>query len=74
MIAGPQDLAVRTLGECRIESPLAALLDGRPSTEHYVREDDRVLFDDTADMVAARGVPLNDLPGFEPSGPRSRIF
>ncbi len=65
---------MRTLGECRIESPLAALLDGRPSTEHYVHEDDRVLFDDTAAMVAARGVPLNDLPGFEPGGPRRQIF
>jgi 6-phosphofructokinase 1 len=74
MAPGTQDLAVRTLGGCRVESPLAPLLDGRSSTEHYVHEDDRVLFDDTLQMVAAREVPLGELPGFEPSGPRHKIF
>jgi len=74
MAPGMQELAVRALGECRIDSPLAPLLDGRGSTEHYVHEDDRVLFDDTLQMVAARDVPLAELPGFEPSGPRRKIF
>ncbi|NUT35039.1 MAG: ATP-dependent 6-phosphofructokinase [Hamadaea sp.] len=74
MFPGTQELAVRTLGECRIDSPLAPLLEGRVSTEHYVHEDDRVLFDDTAGMLAARGLPFDELPGFEPGGPRSKIF
>jgi len=74
MTPGTDDLAVRTLGECRIDSPLAALPVGRTTTEHYVHEDDRVLFDDTLQMVAARGVDPAELPGFEPSGPRRKIF
>jgi 6-phosphofructokinase 1 len=64
-------LRVRTLGECRIESPLGALVTRRGTTEHYVDETDRVLFDDTIAMLAARpGEP----PSFEPGGPRRRIF
>ena len=68
------DLAVRTLGPPRFDSPLAVLVGLRQTTLHYVEENDRVLFDDTAAMVAARGVPVGDLPGFEPGGPRRRLF
>jgi 6-phosphofructokinase 1 len=68
------DLAVRTLGPTRFDSPLAVLVGLRQTTLHYVEENDRVLFDDTAAMVAARGVPVGDLPGFEPGGPRRRLF
>ncbi|BCB81795.1 ATP-dependent 6-phosphofructokinase [Phytohabitans flavus] len=67
-------LAVRTLGPCRIDSPLAALLEPRRTTEHYVDEDDRVLLDDTVAMVAAHGTPVDKLPGFEPAGPRRKIY
>ncbi|MBB5870573.1 6-phosphofructokinase 1 [Allocatelliglobosispora scoriae] len=68
------DLEIQALGECRIESPLAEFLEQRDTTEHYVDENDRVLFDDTANLIAARGGSLSDLPGFEPSGPRRKIF
>ncbi|NUO59069.1 MAG: ATP-dependent 6-phosphofructokinase [Hamadaea sp.] len=74
MTPGTADLTVRTLGECRIDSPLAALPADGPTTEHYVHEDDRVLFDDTLQMVAARGLDPAELPGFEPTGPRRKIF
>jgi 6-phosphofructokinase 1 len=65
------DLRVRTLGECRIGSPLGGLVTRRGTTEHYVDEADRVLFDDTLAMLASRdGEP----PSFEPGGPRREIF
>jgi 6-phosphofructokinase 1 len=68
------DLSVKSLGECRVESPLAHLLGERLTSEHYLDENDRVLFDDTIAMVAARDVPLRELPSFEPAGPRRKIF
>ncbi|MGF7235523.1 MAG: ATP-dependent 6-phosphofructokinase [Frankia sp.] len=69
------DLEVTTLGPCRVDSPLAARLGTRRTSLHYVDEDDRVLFDDTVGMVAERGdIPLGTLPGFEPAGPRRKIF
>ncbi|MBU2666791.1 ATP-dependent 6-phosphofructokinase [Actinoplanes bogorensis] len=65
------DLRVRSLGACRTESPLGALVTRRGTTEHYVDENDRVLFDDTLAMLAARdGEP----PSFEPGGPRRQIY
>ncbi|MET0426782.1 MAG: 6-phosphofructokinase, partial [Actinoplanes sp.] len=66
------DLQVRTLGESRIPSPLGDLVTRRGTTEHYVDEADRVLFDDTLAMLAARGDA--ELPSFEPGGPRRQIF
>jgi 6-phosphofructokinase 1 len=66
-----RDLAVPTLGEPLIDSPLGELLDRHELSEHYVEESDRVLLDDTLSAVAARN---GDLPGFEPAGPRRRIF
>ena len=68
------DLTVRTLGECRIESPLAPLLATRKQTLHNVDEDDRVLVDDTLAMAAAHGRAVADLPSFEPGGPRRKLF
>jgi 6-phosphofructokinase 1 len=68
------DLTVKNLGVCRIESPLGSLVQNRRSTLHYVDEADVVLFDDTRAMVAGRGVGADELPGFEPGGPRGRIF
>ena len=44
------DLAVATLGPCRIDSPLKPLIEGRKTNVHYVEEDDRVLFHDTASV------------------------
>jgi len=68
------DLAVRALGPCRIESPLKPLIESRRTNVHYVEEDDRVLFADTASLVAAAGVGMENLPGFEPAGPRRDVF
>jgi 6-phosphofructokinase 1 len=71
---GTPDLGVTTLGACRIDSPLVRLLRQQGTTQHYVDESDRVLLDDTVAMVSARGLALADLPGFEPGGPRRKIF
>ena len=68
------DLTISTLGPGRIDSPLGHLLDHRSTSEHYVDENDRVLFDDTVAGIAARGGALADLPGMEPCGPRRKIF
>lgn len=68
------DLEVTTLGACRIDSPLAGGLGARRTSQHYVEETDRVLFDDTTGMVAERGTGGGPLPGFEPAGPRSKIY
>jgi 6-phosphofructokinase 1 len=68
------ELSVPTLGPCRVDSPLGTLLESRRTSENYVDETDRVLFDDTVSMAAGRGVPITDLPGFEPAGPRRKIF
>ncbi|MGH3935748.1 MAG: ATP-dependent 6-phosphofructokinase [Pseudonocardiaceae bacterium] len=72
--AGRPDLSIKILGQARIESPLAARLAARQTTEHYVDEDDRVLLDDTLSMVRARRGSIGDLPSFEPAGPRRKIF
>jgi len=68
------DLTVKTLGPCRHGSPLAELLYLRRSSHQWVDASDRVLLDDTAAMVTARGVPVGQLPGFEAGGPRREIF
>jgi len=68
------DLTVDSLGECRIDSPLAELLDTRLDSEHYVRESDRVLVDDIVPAPAGPGDRVADLAGFEAGGPRRKIF
>jgi 6-phosphofructokinase 1 len=73
-VIGHDDLAVRTLGPCRIDSPLAERLEARETTQHSVMEDDRVLFDDTLSMAGTRDVPVRDLPSLEPGGPRKQIY
>jgi 6-phosphofructokinase 1 len=67
----PAQLQVQTLGEGRIESPLGPLVARQGTTQHYVDESDRVLFDDTLAMLAGR---VGEPPSFEPGGPRRRIF
>src|SRR3712207_9576527 len=61
-VIGHEDLAVRTLGPCRIDSPLAPRLGARETTQHSVVEEDRILFDDTISMAGARGLPVEQLP------------
>lgn len=68
------ELAVKSLGPCRIDSPLRPWLESRRTTAHYVAEDDRVFFHDTARLAAESGCTLETLPGFEPAGPRRSIF
>lgn len=68
------DLAITTLGPSRITSPMAPLLDARSTTEHYVDEHDKVLFDDTLAGISSRGGPVGELPAMEPCGPRRKIF
>jgi 6-phosphofructokinase 1 len=68
------DLTVDCLGECRIDSPLAELLDSRLDSEHYVRESDRVLVDDIVPFDNGAAGRVADLAGFEAGGPRRKIF
>ncbi|HEX3870633.1 MAG TPA: ATP-dependent 6-phosphofructokinase [Pirellulales bacterium] len=69
-----KDLMIKVLGPCRIDSPMIGLLAGRQPSFHNVDESDKVLFDDTASAITARGLPIEELPGFEPAGPRKKIF
>ena len=66
--------SLKPLGPCRIDSPLGQLLAGRQRSYYNVDETDRVLFDDTASALAARGESVDRVPGFEPAGPRRKIF
>jgi 6-phosphofructokinase 1 len=68
------DLRVKNLGPCRIDSPLQKLLCERRKSFHNVDETDRVLFDCTASAAVDRAVPLQELPAFEPAGPRRKIY
>lgn len=68
------DLQVRTLGTPLIDSPLSMYVGDRETNQHYVAETDRILYDDTLDLIAARNIPLDQLPTFESGGPRRKIF
>lgn len=68
------DLQVRSLGTPTIDSPLALYVGERETNEYYVGETDRILYDDTLELIASRGVALDQLPTFEAGGPRRKIF
>ncbi|MPQ99990.1 ATP-dependent 6-phosphofructokinase [Modestobacter sp. I12A-02628] len=68
------DLVVRTLGERSFPSPLDGGLLERGESLHYVTEDDRVLVDSSLSRAVRRGVPVEQLPSFEPGGPRRTLF
>ncbi len=68
------DLLVASLGEARFESPLAEFVADRRTNEHYVDEDDRVVFHDTVFQLSDLRRPPEELPSFEPGGPRRRLF
>jgi 6-phosphofructokinase 1 len=53
---------------------MAGLLQGRPSSPHYVHESDRVLLDDTVEGAVARLCDVAELPSLEPGGPREYIY
>jgi len=67
-------LRVQCLGAPTITSPMAALVQGRASSPHYVHEADRVLLDDTLVGAAARLCGVAQLPSLEPGGPRKHIY
>ena len=69
-----EDLRIKTLGRCQIDSPLAHLLSHRRQTIENVEETDQVLFDDTISAASVRRCGVGELPAFEPAGPRRRIF
>jgi 6-phosphofructokinase 1 len=69
-----EDLQVRQLGESRHESSLAKYVAGRRTNEHYVDEGDRVLFDDTIQLLESHRVPLSQVPTLEPGGLRRIVF
>jgi 6-phosphofructokinase 1 len=68
------DLKVKTLGPCRIDSPLLSILEKRKSSINYADEHDRILVDTTNSSLQAFGLPLADIPGLEPAGARRKIY
>ena len=68
------DLLVASLGPARHDSPLAEYVGGRQTNEHYVHEDDRVVFYDTVSQLIAQASDPAQLPSFEPGGPRQRLY
>jgi 6-phosphofructokinase 1 len=74
VIYSARELEIDTLGACRVDSPLAHRLSVRSDSAHWLGEDDRVLFDLALSHAAARGVSAAELPGFEPSVARRKIY
>ncbi len=68
------DLMVASLGEPAFDSPLSDYIADRETNEHYVDEDDRVIFHDTVSQLDALSCQPDRLPSFEPGGPRRRLF
>lgn len=66
------DLAIKTLGACRYDSPLMARL-GRAAL-HPVGQVERVLLDDRVPNQARDARDRAGGPTFELAGPRDRIF
>ncbi|TNM67676.1 ATP-dependent 6-phosphofructokinase [Streptomyces sp. NP160] len=71
---GASPWQISTLGAARLDSPLAPLIEARERSENYVDESDLVLVDDVLSTASERGVPVEQLPGLEPGGPRRKIF
>lgn len=68
------DLQVSRLGEGRGDSPLAGFIGERRTNEHYVSEEDRVLYHDTLSELSGLDGAAAQWPSFEPGGPRRRVF
>ncbi|PWJ53945.1 6-phosphofructokinase [Quadrisphaera granulorum] len=71
---GASQWQIATLGTARLDSPLKPLIEARERSENYVDESDLVLVDDVLSTACERGVPVEQLPGLEPGGPRRKIF
>ncbi|MFP5283717.1 MAG: ATP-dependent 6-phosphofructokinase [Actinomycetes bacterium] len=74
MSASPGGLQVGRLGPARFDSPLAEFVANRRTNEHYVDEDDRVLFHDTVSQLESLNGRASSWPSFEPGGPRRRLY
>ena len=67
-----QDLAIRTLGTCRLPSPVALHLGAH--AVQFVGSADKALLDDSLSGLRGAGAGPDTLPAFELAGPRDRIF
>lgn len=70
MTAAP-DFTIKTLGECRLDSPLE---EGRLDSKVFVSDDERMLFESRVGRLSAYGSCLADLPTMEVAGPRKKIY
>jgi 6-phosphofructokinase 1 len=76
------DLHIRTLGPCTVDSPLFSecrqcqqkQCDPCPHGSNYVCEDHRVLYEDRLDILVDSDLPVEQWPAFETAGPRQKIF
>ena len=66
------DVAIRDLGRCQYESPVAAHLG--EGAMLFVGEADKVLVNDHLSQLPKDIEALKDLPAFELAGPRNRVF
>ncbi len=65
---------IRSLGACRIESPLAVRARIEGEEPQFVSDEARVLFDDMADAMQENFAAGKALPGFELAGAREHIY
>lgn len=65
---------IRTLGPCRIESPLSRRAHAEGEEPRYVGDDARVLYDDMQDAMLESVAQGGPLPGFELAGAREDIY
>lgn len=64
----PEQLKVHTLGSASYASPLET------RSHSFIHEQERVLLASTTTSFPAQGLSRNDIPSFEPAGPRSKLF
>lgn len=68
------DFAIRSLGPCEVDSPLAKFHDHEGKTIDFVEDHECILVDDTLSAVRGGGAAAPDFPALELAGPRRRIF
>ncbi len=68
-----KDLVIRTLGKPTIPSPITRFL--KPGVPYpFVKDEERVVFDDKLKEVVGRFMIDREVPSFECAGPREKIF
>jgi 6-phosphofructokinase 1 len=68
------DLAIDSLGECRVPSPLGLSTMVGDDTANYVTDSQSVLMDIDRDAVVAMVKEGREVPAFEMAGPRQNTF